>query len=608
VKAEDIRKNGLPVGLKNLEIQFLRLKSNAEIKEHMLGHPVLEAFAKTADRFVKNVDGKIQLWAASADWFLEEWGRDTFISLPGLLLSTGRFEEAKNNIRNFARFEKNGLIPNRIWDANKPETIEYNTVDGSMWFIQALKKYLAYTGDWDFIKEMLPVMRNIFKGYKEGTGYQRYGRFNRIYMDEDSLIVNPAQSTWMDADPAGRDNPVTPRNGKAVDINALWYANLKFLEYVESDIGDAPAASVYKELAEVVKKSFNDKFWNDKEGALFDVIEGDPHGAAIRPNMIFAVSHAGNLLSPERQISVLGAVTKDLVTPYGLRTLSPRDSYYHGRYETWQAPEIKDAAYHQGTVWPWLVGGYIDALAQVRRHQGKDEAEIGEEIRIITAPLVEYLMKSYQNSINEVFDGDAPYNPGGTSSQAWSVAEVLRVMVEYSVFKDGVLMPQPFLYRGKLSKKCQLENSCAAALEKISSKFPRISKEKWHYISEAFVTIFLPRGDESKAGSGFIWAEDGVYYYVLTAAHVLEAAEKCENIVLAFDGGKVETPAKSFILDSKNLGAGDKYLGSVPVKIDVGIGRFRKDLLNYSIKPLSEVLPPYSRRYFPSGQLKNGAR
>ena len=200
--------------------------------------PLWSAFKVAGDSFVKHFNDSVQIWAASLDWFQEEWGRDTFISLPGLLLSTGRAAEAKENMRNFAKYEHDGLIPNRIrdaarWSSTTPDGVEYNTVDGSMWFIQAVKKYAETTNDAAFVEEMLPLLRRVMDRYASGTGYDRYGRFNRISMDTDGLIVSPAQATWMDADPEGRDHPVTPRNGKAVEINALWYANLRFLARLE---------------------------------------------------------------------------------------------------------------------------------------------------------------------------------------------------------------------------------------------------------------------------------------------------------------------------------------------------------------------------------------
>lgn len=403
---------------------------------------------RAADGFVKHEDGSVQIWAADRDWFLEEWGRDTFLSLPGLLLTTGRFEEAKENLRRFARFEREGLIPNRITS----EGAEYNTSDAPMWFVQAVRRTAETSGEEAFALEMAPVARRVLERYRDGTGYQRYQRFNRIFMDSDGLIVTPAQSSWMDADPDGLDRPVTPRNGKAVEINALWYANLRFLASLERRLGNEAAARSWEALAGRVKESFNLRFWNGR--ALRDVVDGDPHGEAVRPNMLIAVSVGGDLLSPERQRAVVEVAARELLTRYGLRTLSYRDPAYCERYDTSQPPLVKDQAYHQGTAWPWLLGPYVDALATVRRHQGWSEARVQAEVRALATPLLEFLVTHPEGTIPEVFDGgpggalesfsvDDPaglanvfaepstQKPGGTRSQAWSVAEVLRVLVEH---------------------------------------------------------------------------------------------------------------------------------------------------------------------------------
>jgi len=420
---------------------------------------VREAFGAAADAFVKRDGKSVQIWAASMDWFLEEWGRDTFISLPGLLLSTGRFDDAKAVLRRFAAFEKDGLIPNRI----NGEHSEYNTADAPMWYVQALKSYAEASGDWAFADEMAPVARRIMAGYEKGTGYERFGRMNRIAMDADGLVSTPAQATWMDADPEGRDMPVTPRGGKTVEINALWYANLRFLAALEARAGDAGAAAARNALADKVKTSFNDKFWFTTEdnrrawgetgGALRDVVEGDPHGDAIRPNILFAVSRGGDLLTPERRRAVVLAATRDLLTRKGPRTLSSRDSGYRERYDTSKPPLEKDQAYHQGTVWPWLMGAYAEALAQVRRDMGWDEARTSAETRALITPLVEALAGGPVGSLPEVYDGGAndpalqafslddpaglapvfknagpAQAAGGTRSQAWSVAEILRLL------------------------------------------------------------------------------------------------------------------------------------------------------------------------------------
>ena len=414
--------------------QATRLLLDQSIEDLSAQHSILAVFNAAANTFVKQVDGEVQLWAASRDWFLEPWGRDTFIALPGILLVPGRFQEAKSIIRNFARFEQSGLIPNRI----RPTLIEYNTVDASMWFLQAIKAYYRYTQDLDFIHELYPVLKNIISYYIQGTGYQRYGHENLIRMDpEDCLIKSPPQATWMDADPLGTGQPITPRNGKAVEINALWYANLRFfLDIANLLQRDQQMSAKIAVIAETARDSFNNKFWNPHEDALYDVIEGDPHKGALRPNMIFAVSHGDDLLNATRQMKVVNAALNDLVTPGGLRTLSPRDSHYHGEYDTYLPPEQKDRAYHQGTVWPWLIGPYCDAVARVQIYQEKDPKEINQMLIRILSPLVRFCLESPFQSLPEVFSGNPPHLPGGTTSQAWSVAEVLRILVEYAIVEE----------------------------------------------------------------------------------------------------------------------------------------------------------------------------
>ncbi len=388
----------------------------------------LRSAAKT---FVKDKNGSVQIWASALDWFQQEWGRDTFISLPGLLLATKRFEDAKKLLRGFSRFERKGLVPNRIWDAAKPDTIEYNTADGSLWFIHAIHQFAEYTGDWSFVSEMWPTVQKILLNYSKGTGYKRLGNAYGIKMDEDGLIVSPEQSTWMDADPNAQGKPVTPRNGKAVEINALWYGALLFAAEVAQRRNEPEKAGEYLAIAARAKESFNEKFWNEEAKALLDVIEGDPKSLAIRPNMIIAVSHGGDLLSPERQEAVFQAATRELVTLFGLRTLSAQDPDFQPRYDTNLPVSAKDLAYHQGTVWPWLWGSYIDALVRVRKYQGRSRDEIKAEIKILLTPTAEFLLANEHHTLPEVFDGAAPYRPGGTRSQAWSVAEVLRIVTEY---------------------------------------------------------------------------------------------------------------------------------------------------------------------------------
>jgi len=350
---------------------------------------------------------------AGYPWFAD-WGRDTFISLPGILLETGRYEEAKSVLTDFAAVCNKGMIPNRFDD--RSDTAYFNSIDASMWFINASFKYLECSEDEKtFSHQLLPVIRTIVDSYRKGT------RFN-IHADDDGLITGGdanTQLTWMDA--KFGDTVFTPRYGKAVEINALWYNALCCLAqfYAERDV---ETAKYYHELADVVKQSFNEKFWNIDNGCLNDCILTDGTvDSSIRPNQVCAVSLAFSPLSRNRQRQVVKTVQDRLLTPFGLRTLDPADSRYVGIYAGPQ--ERRDGAYHQGTVWPYLIGGFIEAFLKVNDFSKKSKADAADFI----APLLENLSsEGCLGSIAEIYDGDAPQRPKGCFAQAWSVAEVLR--------------------------------------------------------------------------------------------------------------------------------------------------------------------------------------
>ena len=379
-------------------------------------------------------DGTPEIWAASRDWFLEPWGRDTFIALPGLLLATGEFAQAASIFRDFAGRITGGLIPNRI----RGGTAEYNTADASMWYLWALRRYVRCSGNHDLLIELMPAVEAIITRSRDGTAFDRGGQRHPVYMDEDGLIVSPPQATWMDADPSGEGHEVvTPRNGKAVEINALWYTHLRWLAGLDSGgargfmrvaAGTVPKDFVafnWARLGDRVQASFNARFWDGTSGRLSDVVDGDPDGRAMRPNQLVAVSHGSDLLSPNRQRSVVDAVTRELLTPGGLRTLSPGHPNYRGVYVTEAPMSEKDYAYHQGTVWPWLMGPYGDAVMKLGGQ--------GDDLRDLLTPLARFATESEYRSLPEVFSGDPPHDPGGTRSQAWSVSEVLRLIVDYEL-------------------------------------------------------------------------------------------------------------------------------------------------------------------------------
>jgi predicted glycogen debranching enzyme len=346
---------------------------------------------------------------AGYHWF-EEWGRDAMIALPGLTLATGRHADARKVLSAFASECSQGMIPNRIRDADQEP--DYNTADATLWMFWAAHKYLEYTEDRPFIVDrLLPALVDAIEWHVRGT---RYG----IKMDGDGLLTagEPGtQLTWMDAKVG--DWVVTPRHGKAVEINALWHHALRFLE--------AMGAKHAAPSAEEVAQRFRDRFWNEQVGHLNDVVDGEAtEDASLRPNQIFAVSLPYPLLEPAQAREVVAAVKRHLLTPYGLRTLSSEDPRYQRRYSGDQA--ARDGAYHQGTVWAWLLGPFITAYLRVADHP----AAAREEARGWLRPLWTHLRDAGVGQISEIFDGDAPHHARGCIAQAWSVAEVLRAAVE----------------------------------------------------------------------------------------------------------------------------------------------------------------------------------
>jgi predicted glycogen debranching enzyme len=388
----------IPVVQRLYKIEMNRLR---EIENKL--EPHLRRLSDAADSFVVNRgDGRSII--AGYHWF-DDWGRDAMISLPGLLLVTGRFDDARSVLKTFAGSIKDGLLPNDLGAGS------YNSSDASLWFIQALSSYFSYTKDKELVRQLWHKLLQIVE--------RHCGFGPSIRMDSDSLLITGPALTWMDAQVDGK--PVTPRAGKACEINALWYGSLITMERLARVTGQPWDI----DLAEKVKKSYQ-KFWNSENGCLFDVLS--PEDASIRPNQIIAAA-VPELLPDLKRRSVFEVVTRELLTPYGLRTLSPRDPRYCGKYEG--GPRQRDEAYHQGTVWPWLIGSYIDALLYINGYSGESKVKAKEIIR----PLLE-LKTTGINTIPEVFDGDAPHRPGGCISQAWSVAEVIRAWSENFLEKN----------------------------------------------------------------------------------------------------------------------------------------------------------------------------
>ena len=351
---------------------------------------------------------------AGFPWFAD-WGRDAFVALPGLLLSTGRFEDAKSVLCTFAQAADQGMIPNRFDDYS--DAAHFNSVDASLWFINAAFAYLDVTGDSKtFTQQLLPTIRWIVQSYQDGT---RFG----IHADVDGLITagsRDTQLTWMDAKYDGV--AFTPRYGKAVEINALWYNSLRGLAYLYAG-RNSENAYHYQAMAEKVAWSFCSLFWNEAVGYLNDCVlpDGTPDGT-LRPNQIFAVSLAfAPPLSLHQQTSIVDTVQRELLTPYGLRTLNVGHADYKGIYTGPQ--KDRDQAYHQGTVWPWLIGPFVEAYLKVNEFSRVSKKKAGEFIQPLLSHLTE---QGCLGSVSEIFDGDSPHTPRGCIAQAWSVGELIR--------------------------------------------------------------------------------------------------------------------------------------------------------------------------------------
>jgi predicted glycogen debranching enzyme len=359
-----------------------------------------------ADQFIVTVKRgeSLKTILAGYPWFTD-WGRDTMIALPGLCLATGRYEDAKAILRTFARYVDQGMLPNRFPEAN--EMPEYNTADATLWFFEAVGRTWQATNDDNFLAELLPVLESIIAWHQKGTRYN-------IHVDSDGLLIAGTagtQLTWMDVK-IGEEVP-TPRHGKAVELSALWYNALCWIGRF--------GKSQYQSVADQTRHSFA-RFWNPDTGYLFDVLERDgENDPALRPNQLFALSLTHPVLTDSEQArSIVYACRAHLLTPVGLRSLSPDHPQY--RPEHAGPPENFDRAYHNGTVWGWLIGTYCRAL----RFIGASRAEILEPV----AGMERHLLDEAVGTLSEIFDGDPPHEPRGCFAQAWTVAEVLAIYHE----------------------------------------------------------------------------------------------------------------------------------------------------------------------------------
>jgi predicted glycogen debranching enzyme len=391
----------------------------------------IEQLTLAADQFVVERHDATQALLghtviAGYPWFAD-WGRDTMIALPGLTLATGRPEFAASILRTFARFVSEGMLPNRFPDAG--EAPEYNTVDATLWFFVAIGACWRRTRDRTLLEDLYPTLRDIVAAHRRGTRYD-------IGVDPaDGLLragIDGVQLTWMDAKVG--DWVVTPRIGKPVEINALWFNALCIMRDFAQELGRDDDASAFLTDAERVGRSFNDAFWHADRGYLYDVVDG-PDGergadgrtrdASLRPNQIFAMSLPHPLLDNGRARSVVDACLRELWTPVGLRSLASSDPRYAGRYTG--GPVERDGVYHQGTVWSWLAGPL--ALAHHRAYGDAARA------RRLLEGLGDHLHEAGLGQISEIFDGDAPHAPRGCFAQAWSVAETLRAWRELDEYE-----------------------------------------------------------------------------------------------------------------------------------------------------------------------------
>lgn len=396
-----------PAALEREEIK----RRNGLLRQSGFKEPFLRCLVLAADQFiVKRGDGHTII--AGYPWF-SDWGRDTMIALNGLTLATNRPEIARDILLEFARHLSEGMIPNRFPDAGGEA--EYNTVDATLWYFEAIRAYTEKTGDLALVRDRLyDKLADILAWHLRGTRHS-------IHLDTDGLLhagEPGVQLTWMDAKIG--DFVVTPRTGKPVEIQALWYNALRIMADFARRFGHEKDLHRFDAMADLAKLSFNAVFWNEAENCLYDTVENGGRDGAVRPNQIFAVSLPHSMLDVDKARLVVEKVESELLTPYGLRSLSPRDQAYVSRYTG--SPFDRDSAYHQGTVWAWLIGPFIDAYAKVF-------PESREKMGELLAGLEEHLCEAGTGQIAEIFDAEAPHAPRGCPAQAWSVAEVLRSVI-----------------------------------------------------------------------------------------------------------------------------------------------------------------------------------
>ncbi|UCH31548.1 MAG: glycogen debranching enzyme family protein [Candidatus Bathyarchaeota archaeon] len=409
--------------VKTLLVQFRRQHPNLIQKDW------LKFLIYASDSFiVKRNSTKTKTVIAGYHWF-EDWGRDSLISLPGLTLITGRIEDARKILLTFKRHCNQGIIPNHFPDKTG-EAPTYNTVDATLWYFNAVLQYLKYTNDFDFVKNKLwKMLESVINFHIQGT-------INNISLDNDGLIMHGPQLTWMDA--AMDNNPITPREGKAVEIQSLWYNALRTMELLATYFKHDDLTEKYQKLAEDAKTSFLREFWNPDRNYLFDVIKNEYKDASLRPNQVLAVSLDFSMLDKEKQTAIVSTVHEHLWTIYGLRTLSTRNPKYHGKYSgNWIE---RNNAYHNGTAWAWLIGPFVTAYLRTKDYDAEWRKYAFQKF---LQPLFgDHILNAGIGTVSEVFDGNYPHSPSGCISQAWSIAEPLRAYIEDVIFERPMFEAQ----------------------------------------------------------------------------------------------------------------------------------------------------------------------
>ncbi len=423
---EDIENTNVKDVITNEIFRLRKLFKKSKLFDDKCDEKMIQQYLISADNFIAyRQNTKLHTILAGFPWFLD-WGRDSLIAFEGLLLIPHRFDIAKEILLTFTNNIRFGLVPNGFSDDNNRPL--YNSADASLLLFEQINKYLRYTSDIEFIKSIYSKLKNIIDYYKRGIDFDE----NNIHLDVDGLISSGTintQNTWMDVKYDGY--AITPRNGKVVEINALWYNALMTMEELSSIFEGKKVSKEYRELANKCKESFIAKFYNEKKKCLYDVI-GD---GKIRPNQLFALSLKYPILDIESEIAknVISTVEKKLLTKYGLRTLAKGEPNY---VEIYEGDSLKrDLSYHQGPVWPWLLGLYYDALRNMMNTSDEEQKEkIVKKIKKLKKDTKETFMKAlYEDgvmgSISEIYDTQEPYQGKGTTAQGWSISEVYRIIL-----------------------------------------------------------------------------------------------------------------------------------------------------------------------------------